>query len=531
MERIKIYDTTLRDGMQAEGVSFSLEDKLSIARCLDELGVDYIEGGYPAANPKEMQFFQQASRLDLKNSKIVAFGSTRRADSSVSDDASLKTIITAGTQAATLVGKSWDLHVRDVLGCSLEQNLAICAESIEYFKKHGLETIFDAEHFYDGYRDNPEYAMKVLAAVAEAGADVLVLCDTNGGSIPNDVYEITRTVCKEFCPEMVGIHTHNDTDCATANTLAAVRAGARHVQGTINGLGERCGNANLCVVIPDLAFKMGFEVIGPEKIKTLTEVSRYVFEIANLAPVMNMPYVGESAFAHKGGLHVDGLRKSKRTYEHIQPELVGNERRFLISELSGKSTILAGLEKSQIAQDKKLAAKILTRVQELENQGYQFEAANASFELLVRKIMGTFKPSFDLIKYHINVEKRASGDIVTEATVKLRVDDRTELVVGEGDGPVNALDAALRKSLESFFPAIKDVHLIDYKVRVVNAGAGTAARVRVIIQSRDKSSIWGTVGCSENIIEASWQALVDSVEYKLQKDAPRHSERSEESHI
>ncbi len=297
-----------------------------------------------------------------------------------------------------------------------------------------------------------------------------------------------------------------------------MRAGARHVQGTINGLGERCGNANLCVVIPDLAFKMGFEVISPEKIKTLTEVSRYVFEIGNLTPVMNMPYVGESAFAHKGGLHVDGLRKSKRTYEHIAPELVGNERRFLISELSGKSTILAELEKAKIAQDKKLAAKILTRVQELENQGYQFEAADASFELLVRKIMGTFRPSFDLIKYHINVEKRASGDIVTEATVKLRVDDRTELVVGEGDGPVNALDAALRKSLESFFPAIKDVHLIDYKVRVVNAGAGTAARVRVIIQSRDKNSIWGTVGCSENIIEASWQALVDSVEYKLQKD-------------
>jgi len=518
MEKIKIYDTTLRDGMQAEGISFSLEDKLAIARRLDELGVDYIEGGYPASNPKEMQFFQYVAELGLKNSRVVAFGSTRRADSSVSDDASLGTILAAKTHAATLVGKSWDLHVRDVLGCSLEQNLAICAESIEYLKKHGLETIFDAEHFYDGYRDNPEYAMKVLAAVAEAGADVLVLCDTNGGSMPNNVYEITRAVCERFGSIVVGIHTHNDSDCATANSLAAVRAGARHVQGTINGLGERCGNANLCVVIPDLAFKMGFEVIGPEKIKTLTEVSRYVFEIANLAPVMNMPYVGESAFAHKGGLHVDGLRKSKRTYEHIAPELVGNERRFLISELSGKSAILAGLEKSQIAQDKKLAAKILTRVQELENQGYQFEAADASFELLVRKIMGTFKPSFDLIKYHINVEKRASGDIVTEATVKLKVGDRTEHIVGEGDGPVNALDGALRKSLETFYPNIKDVHLIDYKVRVVNTEAGTAARVRVIIESRDKNSIWGTVGVSENIIEASWQALVDSVEYKLQKD-------------
>jgi 2-isopropylmalate synthase len=531
MKRIKIYDTTLRDGMQAEGVSFSLDDKLSIARCLDELGVDYIEGGYPAANPKEIQFFQEASKLDLKSSKIVAFGSTRRADSSVSDDPLLNAILAAKTQAATLVGKSWDLHVKDVLGCSLDQNLAICAESVEYIKKHGLEAIFDAEHFYDGYRDNPEYAMKVLAAAAEAGADALVLCDTNGGSLPDQVYEVTKTVCEKFGPMVIGIHTHNDTDCATANTLAAVRAGARHVQGTINGLGERCGNANLCVVIPDLAFKMGFEVISPEKIKTLTEVSRYVFEIGNLTPVMNMPYVGESAFAHKGGLHVDGLRKSKRTYEHITPELVGNERRFLISELSGRSTILAELEKARIAQDKKLAAKILTRVQELESQGYQFEAADASFDLLVKKIMGTYQPFFDLIKYHINVEKRASGDIVTEATVKLRVDDRTELVVGEGDGPVNALDAALRKSLETFYPSIKDVRLIDYKVRVVNAGAGTAARVRVIIKSRDKNSIWGTVGCSENIIEASWQALVDSVEYKLQKDTPRHSERSEESHI
>jgi 2-isopropylmalate synthase len=318
---------------------------------------------------------------------------------------------------------------------------------------------------------------------------------------------------------VIGIHTHNDADCATANSLAAVRAGARHIQGTINGLGERCGNANLCTVIPNVAFKMGFEVLSAEKIKTLTEVSRYVFEIGNLAPVMNMPYVGDSAFAHKGGLHVDALRKSKRSYEHITPELVGNERRFLISELSGRSTVLAELEKAKIAEDKKLAREILARVQELENEGYQFEAADASFDLLVKRIMGTYKPFFDLVKYHINVEKRASGEIVTEATVKLRVGDKTEHIVGEGDGPVNALDAALRKSLENFYPAIKDVHLIDYKVRVVNAGAGTAARVRVIIESRDKNSMWGTVGVSENIIEASWQALVDSVEYKLQKDA------------
>ena len=519
MDKIKLYDTTLRDGMQAEGVSFSLEDKLAIARCLDQLGLDYIEGGYAASNPKEIQFFAEAARLNLKNAKIAAFGNTRRADTGVSDDVSLNTMLACKTQAATLVGKTWDMHVTEVLGCSLDENLTICSESVEYLKKHGVETIFDAEHFFDGYKENPEYAIKVLAAAASAGADSIVLCETNGGCMPDQVYEITKTVCEQFGDIIIGIHTHNDTDCATANSLAAVRAGAKHVQGTINGLGERCGNANLCVIIPNLAFKMGLEVLNPEKIKTLTEVSRYVFEVGNLSPIMNMPYVGESAFAHKGGLHVDALRKSKRTYEHITPELVGNARRFLISELSGRSTVLAELEKAKIAEDKQLARKILIRIQELENEGYQFEAADASFDLLVKKIMGTYKPFFDLIKYHVTVEKRANGSNVTEATVKLRVGDKTEHVVGEGDGPVNALDAALRKSLENFYPSINEVHLFDYKVRVVNAGAGTAARVRVIIESRDKNSIWGTVGVSENIIEASWQALVDSVEYKLQKDA------------
>ncbi len=519
MEKIKLYDTTLRDGMQAEGVSFSLEDKLSIARCLDELGLDYIEGGYSASNPKEMQFFAEAAKLGLQNSKIVAFGSTRRADAKASDDASLNAILACKTPAATLVGKSWDMHVTAVLGCSLDENLQLCADSVEFLKKQGIETIFDAEHFYDGYRENPQYAMKVLAAAADAGADVLVLCDTNGGSMPDQIYEITKTICEKFSSTVIGIHTHNDSDCATANCLAAVRAGALHVQGTINGLGERAGNANLCTVIPNLAFKMGFDCLSAEKIKTLTEVSRFIFEIGNLTPVMNMPYVGESAFAHKAGLHVDALRKDKRTYEHIDPALIGNERRFLISELSGKSNVLAELEKAKIAEDKKLAKKILTRVQELENEGYQFEAANASFNLLVKKIMGTFKPSFELLKYYVTTERRTSGEMVNEATVKLKVGDKVQHVVGEGDGPVNALDAALRKGLENIYPAIKDVHLIDYKVRVVNARAGTAARVRVIIESRDKTSIWGTVGVSENIIEASWLALVDSVEYKLQQDA------------
>lgn len=514
-----IYDTTLRDGMQAEGVSFSLEDKLAIAKCLDELCVDYIEGGYAASNPKEMQFFTEIAGLGLNNSKVAAFGSTRRANVSVSDDVSLNAMLACKTPAGTLVGKSWDLHVTKVLGCTLDENLTICAESVAYLKKNGLEVIFDAEHFYDGYKENPEYSIRVLEAAAEAGADALVLCDTNGGCLPEQVYEITKTVCERLSTITIGIHTHNDTDCATGNSLAAVRAGARHVQGTINGLGERCGNANLCTLIPNLAIKMGYDVLSEEKIKTLTEVSRFIYVIGNIAPVTNMPYVGESAFAHKGGLHVDALRKSKRTYEHIAPNLVGNERRFLISELSGRSTVLAQLEKTEIAEDKQLARKILNRVQHLENEGYQFEAANASFDLLVKKIIGSHRSFFELIKYNVTVEKRASGELVTEATVKLKVGDKTEHVVGEGDGPVNALDAALRKSLEGFYPNIKEIQLIDYKVRIVNSKAGTAARVRVIIQSKDQTSHWGTVGVSENIVEASWEALVDSVEYKLQKDS------------
>jgi 2-isopropylmalate synthase len=519
MEKIQLYDTTLRDGMQAEGVSFSLEDKLAIAQSLDKLGIDYIEGGYAASNQKEMQFFADVAKLGLKHSKIASFGNTRKAKSTVADDRSLNAMLACKAQAGTLVAKTWDMHVKDVLNCALDENLILCSESVEYLKKHGLEVIFDAEHFFDGYKNNPEYSMKVLEAGAHAGAVALVLCDTNGGCLPIEIYDITKKVCDHFSPLTIGIHAHNDTDCATANSLAAVRAGARQIQGTMNGLGERCGNANLCVLVPNLVLKLGYNVLDSEKIKTLTEVSRSIFEIANMTPVMNMPYVGESAFAHKGGLHIDALRKNKQTYEHIPPELVGNERRFLISELSGRSTVLGKLEKAKITEDKQLAASILSRVQELENEGYQFESADGSFDLLVKKMMGTYKPFFDLIKYHINVEKLSSNGIVTEATVKLKVGDKVEHMVGEGDGPVNALDAALRKALHNFYPCLKEVHLIDYKVRVVNAKAGTAAKVRVIIESRDKNSIWGTVGVSENIIEASWQALVDSVEYKLQKES------------
>jgi len=516
-KKVEIYDTTLRDGMQSEGISFSLADKLAIAKCLDRLGVDYVEGGYAGSNPKEMQFFSEAAAEKFERAKLVAFGSTRRASVKVSEDGSLKAILATKAKVAALVGKTWDLHVKEVLRCSLAENLNVCADSVKYLKKKGLEVIFDAEHFFDGYTKNPKYAMEVLHAAADAGADVLALCDTNGGTMPQEIFQVTTDVCKEFAGLRIGIHAHNDCDCAVANSLAAVSAGVRHVQGTLNGLGERCGNANLFTVIPNLVFKMGIKALTDAKLKTLTEASRYIFEMCNLLPVLNMPYVGESAFAHKAGLHVDALRKSKLTYEHIAPELVGNERRFLVSELSGKSNVLAKLEKARIAQDKKLARKILDQVQKLENQGYQFEAADASFDLLVKKIMGTYKPSFELQKYHVTVEQRSNGTLVTEATVKLQVDGVTEHVVAEGDGPVNALDAALRKSLENFYPVLGNMRLIDYKVRVVNARAATAAKVRVIIESKDEDSTWGTVGVSENIIQASWQALVDSVEFKLQK--------------
>ena len=519
MEKVKVYDTTLRDGMQAEGVSFSVEDKLQVARRLDEFGIDYIEGGYPLSNPKEEEFFYRVKEISFRHARVAAFGSTRRANSTVEEDTGIRALLACDVPVVTIVGKTWDMHVTDVLRCSLEDNLTLCADSVAYLKKQGREVIFDAEHFFDGYKNNPAYALKVLGVAAEAGASTLVLCETNGGALPDEVFDITRTVCKAIGGIDIGIHCHNDSDCAVANSLAAVRAGARQVQGTLNGLGERTGNANLCTIIPNLSLKMGFETVGAENLRGLTELSRFAFEIANLAPASHMPYVGESAFAHKAGLHIDAIRKNQKTYEHVSPELVGNERRFLISELSGASNVLDKLEKKKIVSDKAVARKILQKVQEMENEGYQFETAEASFDILVKKAMGTYKPSFELIKFHVDVERSESGRMVTEASVKLSVDGRIEHVVSEGDGPVNALDGALRKAMEAFYPNIKGMSLIDYKVRVVNAKAGTAARVRVVIESRDGQDMWGTVGVSENIIEASWLALVDSVEYKLLKDS------------
>jgi 2-isopropylmalate synthase len=520
MKKITLYDTTLRDGTQAEGVSFSLQDKVSIALKLDELGLDYIEGGYPASNPKDKGFFKEISSHTLHHARIAAFGSTRRADKKPEEDSGLQALLKAETPVTTIVAKSWDLHVREVLRVSLEDNLKMLSDSIKFLKSHGKETIVDMEHFFDGYRHNPQYTLKLLKVAEDAGADTLVLCDTNGGCLPADLEEAVKKA-RGHVKVPLGIHAHNDCDLAVANTLVAVDAGVRHVQGTINGFGERCGNADLCSVIPNLALKKGFPCLDETRLKKLTEISRYVNEVANLPPRTNQPFVGYSAFAHKGGLHVDAIRKHHATYEHIAPESVGNERRILISELSGSATILAKVEKYNITHDKELMRQILKQVQELEHRGYHYESAEASFEILVKKALGRYKSFFDLEGYRTIVEKR-QGSLITKATVEIVTPDGVKRpATAEGDGPVNALDAALRKALEKFYPSLKEMRLVDYKVRVIDPKEGTAAKVRVVIQSQDHQDLWGTVGVSENVIEASWEALVDSIEYKLLKDEER----------
>jgi len=515
MSRVSLYDTTLRDGSQGEGVSFSLQDKLLLTRRLDDLGFDYIEGGYPLSNPKDFEYFQAVRALPLKHAKIVAFGMTRRKNSPAAGDTCLKALLDAETQVVTIVGKTWDFHVREVLGTTLDENVAMIADSIAYCRKQGCDVFYDAEHFFDGYTANPEYALRTLHAAAEAGARVVILCDTNGGALPERVAEIVAIVKRELKCE-IGIHCHNDGELAVANTLAAVRAGAGQVQGTINGIGERCGNVDLVSIIANLALKYQRETLPQESLIRLTELSRYVYELANMNFRNGQPFVGASAFAHKGGMHTHAVAKNPSSYEHIDPALVGNERRVLVSELSGQSTILAKTTKYAIDNDKALMAKILIRVQDLENEGYEFEAAEASFDILVKKAAGLYTAWFERLAYRVNIEH--DGILATEATVKLRIGAVVQHVVSDGDGPVNALDAALRKALLPSFPNLNEMRLVDYKVRVVNAREGTAARVRVVIESRDHSDVWGTVGVSENIIEASWLALVDSFEYKLFKD-------------
>jgi 2-isopropylmalate synthase len=526
MTRIAIYDTTLRDGSQGEGVNFSLQDKLLITQQLDGLGIDYIEGGYPLSNPKDAAYFRAVRDLDLPHGRVCAFGMTRRRDIAAEDDGGMKALVAAGTPVITVVGKSWDLHATEVLGVSLDENLRMISDSVGFLATHVDEVIYDAEHFFDGFRQNPEYALKTIAAAAQAGAKCVVLCDTNGGTLPEEVARAVAEVRRELSTA-IGIHTHNDGELAVANTLAAVLQGAIQVQGTMNGIGERCGNVDLCCVIANLAIKYtGYELLRPGSLARLTEVSRYVYETANMNFRPGQPFVGSSAFAHKGGMHVHGVRKIAHSYEHIDPTLVGNERRVLVSELSGKSNIAEKLGEHGLDQDSALLAKVLDRVQDLENEGYQFEAAEASFVLLVEKLAGRYEPWFERQSYRVSVENGAMGQPLTEATVKLRAGDRLEHTVSEGDGPVNALDGALRKALEPHFPRLREMQLVDYKVRVINERAGTAARVRVVIESKDADSVWGTVGVSENIIEASWLALVDAFEHKLAKDDRGRSNRS-----
>jgi 2-isopropylmalate synthase len=517
MARIHTYDTTLRDGSQGEGVNFSLRDKLSITRRLDELGVDFIEGGYPLSNPKDFEYFQAVRELSLRHARVAAFGMTRRKGVAPTEDTCLKALLDAQTPVVTIVGKTWDLHVREVLGTTLEENLCMIADSVAFCKQAGREAFYDAEHFFDGYRHNADYALQTLKAAQEAGASVVILCDTNGGTLPDAVADAVDAVRRQLRVEL-GIHCHNDCDVAVANTLAAVARGVTQVQGTINGLGERCGNVDLVSVLANLALKRGHEVLVPGSLPKLTEVSRYVWETANMNFRANQPFVGTSAFAHKGGMHVHAVARNAASYEHIDPAAVGNERRILVSELSGQSTILTKTTKYQLTHDRPLMQKILTRVQDLENEGYEFEAAEASFDLLVKKAAGLYQAFFDRSSYRVNIEAGPDGNAITEATIKVRVGEQEMHVVSEGDGPVNALDGAMRKALLPFYPRLAEMHLVDYKVRVVNARAETAARVRVVIEWRDGADTWGTVGVSENIIEASWLALVDATEYKLFKD-------------
>jgi 2-isopropylmalate synthase len=520
MTRIHIYDTTLRDGSQGEGVNFSLQDKLQLTRRLDELGIDFIEGGYPLSNPKDYEYFQEIRKLPLRHARIAAFGMTRRKNISPAEDTCLKALLEAQTPIVTIVGKTCDMQVREVLGTTLEENLRMIADSVAHCRSAGREVFYDAEHFFDGFKRNPEYALQTLRAAQDAGASTIILCDTNGGTLPDDVAAATEQARKGLRVEL-GIHCHNDSDVATANSLAAVAKGATQVQGTINGIGERCGNADLVCIIANLALKRGLEVLSPESLRRLTEVSRYIWETANMNFRANQPFVGTSAFAHKGGMHTHAVARNTASYEHIDPGSVGNERRFLVSELSGQSTILAKTTKYALNQDRSLMARVLNAVQDLENEGYEFEAAEASFDLLVKKLAGLYQAKFERLGYRVSIEAGADGLPRTEATIKVRAGDQTLHTVSEGDGPVNALDGALRKALLGHYPRLAEMHLDDYKVRVVNARAETAARVRVVIEWRDADSVWGTVGVSENIIEASWRALTDSFEYKLFKDEER----------
>lgn len=527
MAEIKIYDTTLRDGAQREGVSFTVQDKLEITRKLDELGIHFIEGGWPGANPKDDEFFQKAKGLKLSNSTLVSFGSTRRPRVKVENDRVLKALVEAKTSVVTIVGKSWDTHVTDILETTLEENIKMVQDSIMFLSSKGLQVFFDAEHFFDGFRANQAYALKVLRAAEEAGAVCIVLCDTNGGSLPSQILSAIKTVENRISTPL-GIHVHNDGELAVANTLAAVSAGVTQVQGTINGYGERCGNVNLCSVIPNLKLKMGINCISFSNMARLSYVSHYISEIANITPDPHMPYVGSSAFSHKGGYHISAVIKKSESYQHIDPQLVGNQKKLLISELAGKSAILQKARETKMAVkiDAARAEEILAKIKDLESQGFQYDGAEASFDLLLRRSQPDYKPPFELVDFMVVVEKmrRAPADtsepVMAEATVKVRVGDRIMHTAAEGNGPVNALDQALRKGLLEFYPQLEKIKLLDYKVRILEESAATASKVRVLIESSDGEQEWHTVGSSTNIIEASWLALADSLEYWLTSQQP-----------
>ncbi len=518
MKQLEILDTTLRDGAQSEGISFSVSDKLAIVKVLDRFGVAYIEAGNPVSNPKDMEFFEKARDLSLTNAKLCAFGSTRRKNVAVEDDENVRSLLSANTPAVSIFGKSWDLHVTEVLKATLEENLALVYDTIAYMKQNGREVIFDAEHFFDGYKANPEYAMQVLDAASRAGTDVLCLCDTNGGTDPIEITTITKAVCEAFPNVRVGIHCHNDIGCAVANSIVAVEAGAVHIQGTFTGIGERCGNANLSAIIPTLQLKKGYHCVSGSMEK-LTSTAVKISEISNVSLRGNTPYVGSSAFAHKGGMHIDGVNKLSRSFEHIPPESVGNSRRFLLSEVAGRNALMAKLAGTSVAHavtDAEQVATLLALLKDKEHEGYQFEAADASFELLVKRALGLYKSHFSLDMYKTNGEFPApDGEANASAMLKIQVNGKPETTAAVGNGPVHALDLALRKALMVFYPQLEKVHLTDYKVRVLQAQHATGAKVRVLIESSDGASKWTTVGVSTDIIAASWEALVDSIEYAL----------------
>ncbi|MEN6406674.1 MAG: citramalate synthase [Thermoguttaceae bacterium] len=511
MRRIELYDTTLRDGAQGEGINFSLQDKLAISRRLDDIGFDYVEGGYPASNEKDRQYFQRIRQTPLSHIKICAFGMTRRKGASVDEDSGLQALLDSQAATITLVGKASPFQVAEVLQTTLDENLEMIGQSVEWLIRAGREVIFDAEHFYDAWKEDRGYAMQAVQAAVKAGARLVTLCDTNGGSMTDEATEITGAVASQLSVP-VGVHFHNDCDLAVANSLAAVEAGASLVQGTINGFGERCGNADLISVAANLAVKrQGYEVLKPGGIARLTELSRFLYESVNMSFRSNQPFVGKSAFAHKGGMHVSAIARNTASYEHVDPDAVGNQRRVLVSELSGRSNIVA----TAAANDPN---RVLAEIVAKENAGYQFEAADASYQLLVQRCNGTFQPHFETLHYDVTVDNKVDGEVRAEAIVKIRVEGRDYFEAAEGHGPIDALNAALRKALNGRFPGLNDLHLVDYKVRVINSEAATAAKVRVLIQSEDNDEDWGTVGVDENIIQASWIALLDSFEYKLWKD-------------